>query len=87
MKQAEKEKIKEKGRQRHRRERKKAAGKKKAGEEEMKELGEEAAEAADPRGLWMKEPVSDMEDLTKKLEGTRTSHPARRIVLDDSESD
>jgi hypothetical protein len=42
MKQAEKEKIKEKGRQRHRRERKKAAGKKKAGEEEMKELGEEA---------------------------------------------
>jgi hypothetical protein len=55
---AEKEKIKEKGRQMHRKERKKVADKDKAEKEEMKELGDEAARAAEPRGLWRKELVS-----------------------------
>jgi hypothetical protein len=87
MTQVVKAKIKQNERQRHRKERKKIAAKSKAGEEELEELGEDAAEAADPRGLQTKEPVSDMENLTKKLGGTRTSRPARRIVAEDSESD
>lgn len=53
----------------------------------MDELGEDAAEAADPKGLRTKKNGDDIDDLADKLGGTQTSRPARRPYVDDTESD
>ncbi|KAH4006062.1 hypothetical protein HBI56_098500 [Parastagonospora nodorum] len=87
MTKTEKDKIKEKERQKARKARKKAANRSRAGEEDMDELDEDAAEAADPKGLWTKKDGDDVDDLADKLGGTQTSRPARRTYVEDTESD
>jgi len=87
MTKAEKDRIKERERQKKRKGRNKKAAKAKTGEEDMEELDEDAAEAADPKGLGTRKDGDDVDDLAEKLGGTQTSRPARRPYVDDTESD
>jgi hypothetical protein len=60
--------------------RKKVDAVNKAMAQAFEDLGDEAADAADPRSLRKKRGVSDIEDLAEKLGDTSTSRPAGPTV-------
>jgi hypothetical protein len=84
-----KKKKKKKGKQHstHMRVTRKAEAKMEAEAEALDALGEDAAKAAYPKGRKMEQADSEVDEIAEQLGRTQTSRPARRIVLEEDESD
>jgi transcription elongation GreA/GreB family factor len=82
------EKKKAKKEYQHRKRANKRAEARGKGEEEaLSDLGEDAAEAAYPRGRKTGQGRQEVDELAEQLGKTKTSHPSRRVALEDNESD
>jgi hypothetical protein len=83
MTKEEKKKAKKKEYQKRRRATRKDEAMREEEVEALDALGEDAAEAAHPRGRKTGQGRQEVDELGK----TKTSHPSRRVALEDDESD
>jgi hypothetical protein len=66
---------------------KKADAKREKEAEMLDALGEDAAEAAYPKGRKMEQADSEIDEIAEQLGRTQTSHSVRRTILEEDESD
>jgi hypothetical protein len=76
-------KTKKREHEKRRRAARKAEAKREEEVEALNVLGEDAAEAVYPRGRKMEQGDPEVDEIAEQLEGTKTSRPARRIVLEE----
>jgi hypothetical protein len=82
-----KDKIKKKEHEKRRKAARKAEAKSKKEADDEDALGEEAAEAAHPRGRKTRQGRQEVDELAEQLGKTKTSNPSRCVALEDDESD
>jgi hypothetical protein len=83
----EKKKLKKKEYQKRKRASKKVETRGKKEDEALSDLGEEAAEAAYPRGRKTGQDRQEVDELAEKLSKTKTSRPSRRVVPEEDKSE
>jgi hypothetical protein len=66
---------------------KKAEDRRRKEVEALDALGEDAAQAAYPKGRKMEQADSEVDEIAEQLGRTQTSRPALRIVMEEDESD